>query len=534
MILRKPYALLIKHFRSIHILLTLLAVYITYKTTNVVSFFRDFIANNYSVTVTDNLLVTTISPMLYVAIIINIIILVAVLVLLKNKNKPNKMYLSSIIYYVTLLIFLIIAAFLIKSLSKGLWATSAARTYRDFAQIIYLPNFFFIIAMLGRSLGFNVKQFNFKDDLKELEITDKDSEEIELNLNIKTYKIERLIRRFIRELKYYVLENKLIFIVISSVAAVILAFLFIKNSERVNYTYKENKAFTYNGFNIKVEDSMITNLDLSGNIIEKDKYYLVIRFSIKNNTREDKYLDYTNIKLKYGNVYVNPTLDVGKYFIDYGNAFMNNIIPSRDERAYIMSYEIEKKNINKSFKLEIFNGASVKRKEFFAKKITVKLNPNKYENVEVVRNAKINDSITFTSTNLNNSSLIIKSYLVTKRFEYEYNSCYQDKCQTFYDVIVSDNTYQNKEALLVMDYELNLDSNSFSATNINNLKNFSENFLQVEYYINNKKYISQIKFLNPANYDKKIVLQTDGNLLNADKINLLITIRNRCYLVNLK
>ena len=58
--------------------------------------------------------------------------------------------------------------------------------------------------------------------------------------------------------------------------------------------------------------------------------------------------------------------------------------------------------------------------------------------------------------------------------------------------------------------------------------------MKVEYYVNNEKYVSKVKFMNPANYDKKIILQTDGHLLKADKIHLLITIRNRCYVVTLK
>lgn len=534
MILKKPYAFLIKNFRAIHILLTLLCVFITYKTTGLIVFFREYILNNYSVTVTDNLVTSTISPLLFIAIILNIIMISAILFLLKRKNKPNKIYLFSLLYYFILLIFLIIATFLIGSLSNGLWSTVAARSYRDLAQIIYLPNYFFTIVIFIRALGFNVKQFNFKDDLKELEITDADSEEIELNLNFKTYKAERTIRRFIREFRYYFLENKRIFILLGIILTIVLGYTFFKNSEKINYNYKENKTFTYDGFNINIEDSMITNLNLSGNEIEKDKYYLVIRFNIQNNTKEDKYLDYSNIKLNYDNKYINPTLDVGKYFVDYGNAFMNNNIPSRAKRDYVMSYEIDKKKINKSFKIEIYNGAAVKKKEFLAKNIIVKLKPTIYENVEVVRNAKVNESITFSSTNLKESNLIIKGYDITKRYEYEYKSCYKDTCNTFTDVIVSDNTYQNTEALLVLDYELNLDKSSLAYTNINGIKAFSENFMKVEYYVNNEKYVSKVKFMNPANYDKKIILQTDGHLLKADKIHLLITIRNRCYVVTLK
>ena len=92
--------------------------------------------------------------------------------------------------------------------------------------------------MFIRSLGFDVKKFNFKSDLKELEITDKDSEEIELNLNFQTYKAERTIRRFIRELKYYYLENKKVIYIIGAALVIILGFLIYKNTEKIKYTYK--------------------------------------------------------------------------------------------------------------------------------------------------------------------------------------------------------------------------------------------------------------------------------------------------------
>ena len=103
MILKKPYAFLIKNFRKIHILLTILTGFIIFETHQLVVFFRDYIANNYSVTVTDNLVSTTISPWLYISIIVTILILVAVYILLKTKKKPTKMYFFTILYYIILL-----------------------------------------------------------------------------------------------------------------------------------------------------------------------------------------------------------------------------------------------------------------------------------------------------------------------------------------------------------------------------------------------------------------------------------------------
>ena len=50
MILKKPYAFLIKNFRLIHLILTIPLIYITYKTTAVSNFFREYVSNNYSST----------------------------------------------------------------------------------------------------------------------------------------------------------------------------------------------------------------------------------------------------------------------------------------------------------------------------------------------------------------------------------------------------------------------------------------------------------------------------------------------------
>ena len=311
MILKKPYGMLIKNFRKIHIILTILTIFISIEAHNILSFFNEYVANNYSVTVTDTLLRETINPWIYPALIITIIILIAVFILLKQKKKPTKTYFFTCFYYVLLLIFIIVAAVLINTLSKGLWQTASARTYRDFARLIYYPNFLFVLILLARGLGFNVKQFNFKDDIKELELTDKDSEEVELNLNFQTYKAERTIRRLIRELKYYYLENKRIVYLIVGIIVVVISFFTIKNYEKVRYTYKENTSFSYKGLSLNFIDSMASNIDLKGEIINEDKYYIVARFTVKNSSKNDLTIDYNNFKMYYGNEFVYPKLDMG-------------------------------------------------------------------------------------------------------------------------------------------------------------------------------------------------------------------------------
>lgn len=534
MILKKPYALLIKNFRKIHILLTILSVLIVIETNKIAGFFRAYTANNYSVTVTDDLVSTTINPWIYVLILVTIGILVAIFVLLKNKKKPTKMYFFTILYYVILLIFIIIAAFLIGSLSKGLWATANARTYRDFANLVYYPSLIFPVLLGLRGLGFNVKQFNFKSDLKELEITEKDSEEIELNLNFQTYKAERTIRRFIRELKYYYLENKRVFYIIGGVLVLVLGFFLYKNAEKLKYTYKENKLFTYNNLSINVKESMITDLDLQGNIIDKSKYYVVIKFDVKNNSNHDMRIDYDNFKLYYGTKYVYPKLSVGNSFLDFGDPYMNDVLPSGASRTYIMPYEIDKKYKNRNFKIVLYIGTSTKSQDFLAKTATIKLKPIEYTNVENVRTANLNEVVSFSSSSLKNSSLNIKSMLITNRYEYKYECGYKENMYECTDVVVADASYLNRSALIVMDYDLVLDKEVAAYQNINDASSFVDYFMELEYRVGKTTKKVEVKYANPPRDIDKLIIQTDGNIVNASSIRLLVTIRNRSYTIKLK
>ena len=68
MILRKPYAFLIKHFRLIHLVLSILFLYLLFQTGNINGFFNDFVNAGY-VTNEVNIASTYIHPYIYIAII---------------------------------------------------------------------------------------------------------------------------------------------------------------------------------------------------------------------------------------------------------------------------------------------------------------------------------------------------------------------------------------------------------------------------------------------------------------------------------
>ena len=98
MILRKPYAFLIKKFKLIHLILTGILIYICYKSYKILSFFNTYIASSRH-DVIDGLSDNYLGPLVYIAILFVIFISIFIFLLMKNKDKPYKYYLASIIYY---------------------------------------------------------------------------------------------------------------------------------------------------------------------------------------------------------------------------------------------------------------------------------------------------------------------------------------------------------------------------------------------------------------------------------------------------
>ena len=80
-------------------------------------------------------------------------------------------------------------------------AAKATLAIRDIANLARLFQTVSVVFYLIRATGFDIKKFDFVRDLKYLDITEEDSEEIEVSLEFEGNVFQRNIRRILRNTK---------------------------------------------------------------------------------------------------------------------------------------------------------------------------------------------------------------------------------------------------------------------------------------------------------------------------------------------
>lgn len=536
MILKKPYAFLIKYFKLINILICGLAIYIAYNSYSIYSFFSEYINNNYSGNYYESFYTSYISPFTYLVFILIILGILVVNLLLIYKKKPTKFYIFSFIYYTIILIFLSFIKNIMITLETSVITAETARIYRDLSLIFFVPQIYIVIMYLFRGFGVNLKKFNFEKDLKELEINEEDNEEVEITLNRDNIKIKRNIKRYFREFKYYIKENKFIFIIICLIF-MFIAGVFIYNliPKKIDKEYIQGDSFVINNLNYKIEDSIITNIDYKGDRIKKDKYYLVIKIKIDNNTDRSIAIDYNSFRLEIDSKSIYPLLDKSKHFIDYAKDNYTKEINKKSSELYAIIYEIDAQDLNKkTYEIKIPNGRVFNDNIELARYNYIKITPAIIN--KVVTEKKINQSeeIIFSNSNLGNTKITLSNPVIAKEYIYQYKSCIKDICNNYKDIITIDYTY-NTTTLIVLDYKYEFDYEVPFYNHSTKFNNLINSFMKIKYKDENDKDVyATIKNITPNKLDGKIVIETTNKIEKSNDINISFVIRNKEYLVKIK
>ncbi len=522
MILRKPYAFLIRHFKLIHLLLLVPLCFIAYKTSNIVDFFNNMVASNYT-TNEVNIASSYINIFLYLALIIVIATSVTIYYLMKEKGKRTFYYIFLIVYYILLFVCTTLTYGQMLSLENQDAVASTIRLFRDFAQILYYPQYLFILYTLFRGIGFDIKSFNFSKDLEDLELEDDDNEEVEIDFGKNSYKYKRQVRRTLREIKYYILENKFVFGCIVAVALISLFSTIYMSIEVYNKKYSLNQAFSINGLVMSVNDSLLTNLNYDGTKLADGKYYLAVKVAMANRSKKDISIDKDNFRLYIDKEYIYPELSQSNKFVDYASCFFGGAIKAGTSSEYVIVFELNEKQFKKNYTLRILDRIIYKVGEFHTKYKIINLRPTIERNIEDMGTIPIKQPLSFEATNLGKSDLVINDYYFDNSFKYTYEKCQNEECQE-YNSSISTSSY----AYLILDADMEVDDSSYYHYNKIWRKNFYDDFVRLKYEVDGKTYYTKMQDKTPERYKGDLkVFQVPKSLRNATNIMMEITVRNK-------
>lgn len=512
MIIRKPYAFLIKNFKKIHIFLMLLALYVYYKSTQTYSFLNEFIKlasyDSYNEPITKYISFTSIFFLL-----ILISLSMALGLLLRHKKKPWKLYLlPTITYFVILISFLMVKSYF--NGYTGVESTSSMRAFRDTLFISQLIQFGIFLLYIVRIFGIDLNKFNFKSDQEFIELDQSDKEELEININIDKDAIKRTYKRLLRNLNYIYQEHKLLCRVI------ILIFLLIVGKNTYSYikthgTVYEGSNFVTNGYSIKINNSYYSDKAYNGKQISSKSAFVVIDMTIKN-LLDDRKVNLNRFHIMNGiNNYTTTDKTFETEFKDLGKAYSTLELKKDREQQLIIIFKVDKKLPKNRFVLYYQEFESNSSDHLRKIKINIEDLSKIKENTELALGSKLKFNIQGVD-----EEIIIQNYDITDEVTYTNRICNISKCNGNYSTVTAPEGYKI----------LTLKFGSINYEGVNFI-DFTKDYGKLVYKNANGKDVKLdvVNALRQGYYGKQIYIRIPNEAATSESIKLEYIIRNNKY-----
>lgn len=516
MIIRKPYAFLIKNFKKVHIALLIIAIYIYYKTTQTYSFVNEFI----SLGVYDSFNEPISKYISFLAIICLILLILGSLsltLLLKRKDKPWKLYLVPAVQYALLFIAFMSVRSFFKSYT-GTELTTSIRAWKDLLLISQAVQFGIFIIFIIRIFGVDLNKFNFKMDEEYLELEQSDKEELEININIDKNAFKRVFKRTIRNLNYFYQEHK----ILSYIAMLIFLLVIGKNS--LNYfnshkSYKEGDIFDINGYTVKINNSYFSDKSYNGEIISSKSNFVVVDLTIKNNYQERK-VNLDRFHVMNGISNYSPTEKTYETeFKDFGKAYDSLKLKRDKSQRLLLIYKVDKQLKSNKFVLyyqELDRNSKNLRK--------IKLKIKDLSNIKDKESLSLGETMTINDIN-EEENVTFEQFDILQEIEYTSRICKTSECSSQSSTYTAPNGYK----ILLL---------TFGSTNYEEkeMRNFVTDYGKIKYTDKNKKEkkINIEDALNHSYYGKYLYLQIPNEVAESNEISFEFTIRNNKYIYKLK
>lgn len=532
MIIKKPYAFLIKHFRLIHLILSSLLIFLAYKSHLVYKFFNDYVKNGYY-TYSSEISGSYINFYMFLTIVGVLVVTAFIYLLMKWKKKSRLFYILLSIFYMILFVGLLVYFNAFLNLLNEPLGVQAVRAYRDIMFLLYVPQYLFIIFGLVRGVGFDIKKFDFKKDLADLDIAEEDREEIEVTFGQNSYKYKRKARRAYREIKYYALENKFFFGVICGTLMLVLIFVIYVNINVFTKKYKESEFFTVNGVIFNVLDSYETDMDLKGNKINSLYKYVIVKVSMQNTNSYKLSLDSKNLRLILDDELYYPTYSKSDYFRDLGKGYYDNNLYSGETYEYLIIYEVPKDLKYKKALFRMVDDINVINGAINSKYKDVKIKPIDYMNYEAEEQVYMRDAISLEKSTLLKSEVVVNSYEIGEKFVENYNYCVDSECHSGTRIITPAVLGNEERSVIKLNLDVMLDEDLYINRFIKNNTNFYSAFGDIMYLSNGELVKAPVVVKTMDLETKNVYLEVPSSLKNSPLIRFVISVRNRKYVVTL-
>lgn len=532
MIIRNPYGFIVKHYKLINLLLLLPMLYLALKFGDISSFFRSFVSSSYSTPET-TISTTYITILAVITLLFMIISNLILYFILATKKKKSYYHLASIIVYIVSLICLMLFSVTMRNIELNKIDITFINFVRDTSNLILIPLYLLVICGIGKGIGFNIKTFRL-DALDDLKISEEDEEELEIKVGSDKNTIKKTGVHLLRELKYYILENKFVFTCITGVLILIVGYRWYTEFQVNNKSYMINQAFSIDNFNLSVKESYLTKVDYHGNVITSEKYYLAVKIGL-NNQGAATTIDKSSFRIYIGNNVIYPSYDRASRFIDIGKIYQGETINKDESNDYVFVYELTSEQLKSSYEMRILSGMTQKNNELISKYKKINIKPTNILKTETLGTLDKNKEADLSSTTLGSTKYTLKDIEVVSSYTYEYDSCdSNNNCTKVKDIVVP----SGGKALVIIKDELSLDETS--PYYMNSEKDFYGDFVSLKYTYelssggNKRDYTNTttLKNITPKNLTTESVYEVPSTLLSAKSIEMIIQVRNKKVIIN--
>lgn len=521
MVLRKPYAFLIKNFRRIHLVLLIAMIYMFYTSNRLLSFFNEYDKTREAI-FSSNLASQYITLIMFAVSMFIVALTVFIYILMRQKNKPKKLYISMIIYYLVVLVFFIINITYLNKIQINELSPQLVRLMRDFNLISVITQVLFSVLIFVRTVGFDIKKFNFGEDIASLQIEVTDNEEFELTSGINTDEVGRRYRKELRELGYFYEENRKIIIGIIVTIIVFIGGFYLLQTEVINKVYKQGDTVNLDNLYLKVDTVYATNTNYNGVSIEDKGYtYVIVPLILDNKTAVDRVINLDNLRIEAKSKIYDAIITKYDYFRDIGIGYQDQKLKSNTNKEYITVFQIKNSDLKNKLTLRytrqvVYNNGNLNTKY---KRITIV--PITLDETTKFASTDINKDIYFGLSLLKNTTLRITSVDFNNQYKYTYSGT-----DYYINEPLSTNT------IMKVSYNLSLDS---TLTYVTSFQDILDRFGKITYVKDKKTYTAYYRAVTPTNYiGNDAYLSVNSDIKDATNINLIITVRNKTYTYNLK